>query len=62
MRLSVELDLDTSKAMGVDIDKVITRTFILGGLLGGAAGFLFGIQFGVQYNMHSARFLASLRD
>jgi branched-chain amino acid transport system permease protein len=48
---SVAQDAEAASLMGVDIDKVITRTFVLGGLLGGAAGFLFGIQFGVQYNM-----------
>ena len=31
--------------MGIDIDKTISRTFIIGGLLGGAAGFLFGLNF-----------------
>jgi branched-chain amino acid transport system permease protein len=48
---SVAQDAEAASLMGVDINKVITRTFVLGGLLGGAAGFLFGIQFGVQYNM-----------
>jgi branched-chain amino acid transport system permease protein len=48
---SVAQDAEAASLMGVDINQVITRTFILGGLLGGAAGFLFGIQFGVQYNM-----------
>ena len=31
--------------MGIDIDKTISRTFVIGGLLGGAAGFLFGLNF-----------------
>jgi len=48
---SVAQDAEAAELMGVDINKVITQTFILGGFLGGAAGFLFGIQFGVQYNM-----------
>jgi branched-chain amino acid transport system permease protein len=48
---SVAQDSEAASLMGVDIDKIITRTFVLGGLLGGVAGFLFGIQFGVQYNM-----------
>ena len=48
---SVAQDAEAASLMGVDINKVITRTFILGGILGGVAGFLFGIQFGVQYNM-----------
>jgi branched-chain amino acid transport system permease protein len=37
--------------MGVDINKVITLTFIIGGLLGGAAGFLYGLVFNVQNTM-----------
>jgi len=48
---SVAQDAEAASLMGVDINKVITRTFIIGGLLAGVAGFLFGIQFGVQYNM-----------
>ena len=32
--------------MGINIDKTIARTFIIGGALGGAAGFLFGTAFG----------------
>ena len=37
--------------MGVNIDRVIAQTFILGGILGGAAGFLFGLSSGVVYSM-----------
>jgi branched-chain amino acid transport system permease protein len=37
--------------MGVNIDRVISNTFIIGGVLGGAAGFLFGLQSGVIYSM-----------
>ncbi len=38
--------------MGVDINRVIAQTFIVGGLLGGAAGFLFGLgTAGVSYTM-----------
>ena len=39
---SVAEDAPTAALMGVDIDKTISRTFIIGGALGGAAGFLFG--------------------
>jgi branched-chain amino acid transport system permease protein len=35
----------TAALMGIDIDKTISRTFIIGGALGGAAGFLFGTAF-----------------
>ena len=48
---AVAQDADTAKLMGVDIDRVISQTFIIGGLLGGAAGFLFGLAFNVQFNM-----------
>ena len=48
---AVAQDSQAASLMGVDIDKTITRTFVIGGILGGVAGFLFGIQFGVQYNM-----------
>jgi branched-chain amino acid transport system permease protein len=33
-------DVETAQLMGVDIDRVIALTFLLGGLLAGAAGFL----------------------
>ncbi len=39
-------DAPTAALMGIDIDKTIARTFIIGGALGGAAGFLFGTAFG----------------
>lgn len=48
---AVAQDAEAASLMGVNIDQVITRTFVVGGILGGVAGFLFGIQFGVQYNM-----------
>jgi branched-chain amino acid transport system permease protein len=48
---AVAEDAETASLMGVDIDRVISQTFILGGLLGGAAGFLFGISAGVVYTM-----------
>lgn len=43
-------DPETAQLMGVDIDRVVALTFLLGGLLAGAAGFLFAIFF------ESARF------
>jgi branched-chain amino acid transport system permease protein len=39
---AVAQDAETAGLMGIDIDKVISRTFVIGGLLGGAAGFLYG--------------------
>ena len=38
-------DSPTAALMGIDIDKTISKTFIIGGALGGAAGFLFGTAF-----------------
>jgi branched-chain amino acid transport system permease protein len=37
--------------MGIDIDKTISRTFVIGGALAGIAGFLFGAAFGVSFTM-----------
>jgi branched-chain amino acid transport system permease protein len=48
---AVAQDAETASLMGVNIDRVISQTFIIGGLLGGAAGFLFGIGNGVGYTM-----------
>ncbi|HEX7354876.1 MAG TPA: branched-chain amino acid ABC transporter permease [Mycobacteriales bacterium] len=48
---AVAQDADTASLMGVNIDRIIALTFIVGGLLGGAAGFLFGIGNGVVYTM-----------
>jgi branched-chain amino acid transport system permease protein len=48
---AVAQDADTASLMGVNIDRVISQTFVVGGLLGGAAGFLFGMGSGVVYTM-----------
>ena len=32
--------------MGVNLDRTIAFTFVLGGMLGGGAGFLWGMQYG----------------
>ena len=44
-------DAPTAALMGIDIDKTISRTFIIGGALGGAAGFLFGTAFAFSNTM-----------
>jgi len=48
---AVAQDAETASLLGVNIDRVISQTFIIGGLLGGAAGFLFGIGNSVSYTM-----------
>ena len=48
---AVAQDAETASLMGVDINRVITQTFIIGGTLGGAAGFLYGSAFDVQNTM-----------
>lgn len=48
---SVAQDAETASLMGVNIDRTIAITFIVGGALGGVAGFLYGLNIGVVYNM-----------
>ncbi len=45
-------DPETAALMGVNIDRVVAVTFLLGGLLAGAAGTLFGVFFeAARYNI-----------
>ncbi len=45
-------DPETAVLMGVNIDRVIMLTFLVGGLMAGAGAMLFGIRFGItQYNV-----------
>ncbi len=48
---AVAQDAETASLLGVDIDRVIVTTFVLGGLLGGAGGFLYGMAINVSFNM-----------
>ena len=48
---AVAQDAETASLMGVNIDRTIALTFVVGGALGGAAGFLFGLGTGVVYTM-----------
>ncbi|MGP3970183.1 branched-chain amino acid ABC transporter permease [Streptomyces sp. 6N223] len=48
---AVAQDAEVASLMGVNIDKVVSRTFVLGGLMGGVAGFLFGTNLQVEYTM-----------
>lgn len=45
-------DPDTAVLMGVNIDRVITVTFLVGGMMAGAGAMLYGLRFGItQYNV-----------
>ena len=48
---AVAQDADTASLLGIDVDRIIVTTFVVGGILGGAAGFLYGLTFNVQFNM-----------
>ncbi|KRV49213.1 branched-chain amino acid ABC transporter permease [Wenjunlia vitaminophila] len=48
---AVAQDAEVAGLMGVDIDKVISRTFVIGGVLGGVAGFLFANLNQVKFDM-----------
>ena len=43
---AVSFDKTTSQLMGINVDRVISFTFFIGGALGGAAGVLYGIYYG----------------
>jgi len=44
---AVAQDRDTALLMGIDVDKVVSRTFIISGVLAGAAGAMWGIHMGL---------------
>ena len=48
---AVAQDAETASLMGVNIDRTIALTFLLGGFLGGVAGFLYSIPVGVVSTM-----------
>lgn len=48
---AVAQDAETASLMGVNIDRTIALTFMLGGFLGGVAGFLYSLPIGVVYTM-----------
>ncbi|WP_323747546.1 branched-chain amino acid ABC transporter permease [Catenulispora rubra] len=48
---AVAEDAPTAALLGVDINRTISRTFVIGGALAGIAGFMFGAAFGVSATM-----------
>lgn len=45
-------DMEAAGLMGIDTNRVIMLTFLVGGALGGAAGVLYGLNYGsIKYNM-----------
>ncbi len=48
---AVAQDADTAVLMGVNVERVIILTFVIGGLLAGAGGFLYAMTFNASYNM-----------
>jgi branched-chain amino acid transport system permease protein len=48
---AVAQDSDTASLMGVDVERVIVLTFVLGGLLAGAGGFLYAMRTNASFTM-----------
>ncbi len=48
---AVAEDAPTAALMGINIDRTISRTFLIGGALAGIAGFLFALAFGFSNTM-----------
>jgi branched-chain amino acid transport system permease protein len=46
---AVALDKNTAALMGIDVNDIISKTFILSGILAGAAGVMWGLHNGIVY-------------
>jgi branched-chain amino acid transport system permease protein len=44
---AVAEDQPTASLMGINVNRIISLTFLIGGAMGGAAGVLFGVQYSV---------------
>jgi len=44
---AVAEDQAAASLMGIDVNRIISLTFFIGGVMGGAAGVLFGVQYGL---------------
>jgi branched-chain amino acid transport system permease protein len=44
---AVAEDQAAASLMGIDVNRMISLTFVIGGAMGGAAGVLFGVQYGL---------------
>ena len=44
---AVAEDQAAASLMGIDVNRIISLTFLIGGAMGGAAGVLFGVQYGL---------------
>jgi branched-chain amino acid transport system permease protein len=56
---AVAEDKQTAALMGVDVNRIISNTFIISGALGGAAGVMWGIHNGIIY--HFVGFIPGLK-
>src|SRR5437763_15264048 len=44
---AVAEDQAAASLMGINVNRIISLTFLIGGAMGGAAGVLFGVQYGL---------------
>ena len=56
---AVAEDKETAALMGIDVDRVISNTFIISGVLAGAAGVMWGLHMGIVY--HYVGFLPGMK-